>query len=304
MDHEGGGRWGTEAVGGALIGLASLQFGMVVILGDLVLEEGLPVYTMLAFRFAIAAAVLAAVLGVLRHPLLPARGERAGLAALAVAGYAVEASFFFAAIDHGRVAAVTLLFFTYPVLVTVGSLLLGQGAPGGLVLTSLLFALAGVAIVVATSGTLVISGIGIMFALLSAVTFAAYLLGADRVLRATPALSGSMWVAAWASAALALLALATGDAGLPHDGAEWLRLAGMGAFTAGAFVCLFGGLSRLGPVRTSIVAASEPLSATLLAFLFLGQEIVGGVALGGVLILAGAVAASLARARPGKPPTT
>ena len=55
------------------------------------------------------------------------------------------------------------------------------------------------------------------------------------------------------------------------------------------------GLRRLGSVRTSIVAASEPLAATALAVAFLNEPLRAGTVAGGVLILGGAVAASLAR---------
>jgi drug/metabolite transporter (DMT)-like permease len=39
----------------------------------------------------------------------------------------------------------------------------------------------------------------------------------------------------------------------------------------------------------------EPLAAAALAVVFLGESVTGGIALGGALILVGAVAASLAR---------
>ena len=295
-EEPAGARRGGEAVGGVLIGLASLLFGLTVILGDVVQGRGLNVLSMLAVRFAIAALLLAVILLPRRRPILPARGERLPLAFLGMVGYAVEASLFFAAIDRGEVAAVTLLFFTYPVFVTIGSVLLGRGAPGLLLTGSLVCALAGVSLVVATSGGLAISASGVVFAVSAAAMFAAYLLGADMVLKRTEAMAGSMWVSAWAAVALALYAAVTGNAETP--GAEhWGPLLGMAAATAGAFVVLFAGLVRLGPVRTSIIAASEPLSATLLAALILDQAIRGGVAIGGVMILAGAVMASLARSR-------
>src|SRR5207253_1009619 len=75
----------------------------------------------------------------------------------------------------------------------------------------------------------------------------------------------------------------------------WAEVAGTGAFTARAFVCLFAGLRRLGSVRTSIVAASEPLAATVLAVTFLHEPLRAGTVAGGTIILAGAVAASRAR---------
>jgi len=286
----------AETAGGAFIGLASLQFGTVVVLGSIV-QRHLAVPSMLAIRFGIAAVLLVAALVVRRELPAPAAGERIPLAALGVAGYAVEATLFFLALEHGQAAAVTLLFFTYPVVVALASWALGRGAPGWLLGGSLLCATAGAAMVVLASGGLAIRPLGVVFALGSAVTFSAYLILVDAVLRRTRPLAGSMWVSAWAAIGLAMYALITGQAHVPQGGPQWIRLAGMGAATAGAFVCLFAGLMRLGPVRTAIVAATEPLAATVLAAIFLHQPIRASVAGGGVLILAGAVAASLARAR-------
>jgi drug/metabolite transporter (DMT)-like permease len=293
-----------DAVGGLLIVLASIQFGIVVVLGRIVTDgpEGMPVPAMLAIRFGVAALLLFATLLGLRRTVLPARRERVPLAVLAVAGYAVEASLFFLAVQHGEAAAVTLLFFTYPIVVTLGSMVLGQGVPGRVVLFSLAAAVAGSALVILGGGGLAIEGLGVVFALGAAAVYSCYLLGVDRVVRATEPLSGAMWVSLFASLGLALYAVVSGGVQAPDGIRQWAPLVGMGAATAGAFVCLFAGLRRLGPVRTAVVAATEPLAATVLAFLFLDEPIRAGVVAGGVLILAGAIAASLARAAPGTEP--
>jgi drug/metabolite transporter (DMT)-like permease len=154
---------------------------------------------------------------------------------------------------------------------------------------------AGAALVVVGSDGLDISATGVMFAFGSAVMFSLYLVGAETVLKRTNSLTGAMWVSASAGAALAAFAVATGSARWPHGARQWVPVLATAAFTAGAFVCLFAGLRRLGSVRTSIVAASEPLAATLFAVIFLHEAMRAGVLAGGVLILAGAVAASLAR---------
>ncbi|MFN2544917.1 MAG: DMT family transporter [Actinomycetota bacterium] len=294
----------AEAVGGGLVAMASLQFGVVVVLGKLVQRSDLSVYAMLAVRFAIAAFVLALVRASLRQGLLPARGERLWLVGLGVIGYAVESALFFTALRHGQAAAVTLLFFTYPVFVAVASVLLGRGVPGPLIMGSLVCALAGAAIVIAFSGKLAITPAGVAFAIGCAVSFTAYLLVLDHVIRRTDPHVTSMWVAGSASATLAVLAALSGSSWATAGGKSWAELAGMGLATAGAFVCLFVGLRRLGPVRTSIVAAAEPLATTLLAWLILDERIRPATAIGGVLILVGAVAATLARATPAPEPPT
>jgi drug/metabolite transporter (DMT)-like permease len=78
-------------------------------------------------------------------------------------------------------------------------------------------------------------------------------------------------------------------------GGGWWQLAGMVVFTAGAFVCMLAGLQRIGAVRNAIIGVLEPLSVALLAWAFLSEPISAPVAIGGTLILGGAVCATLVR---------
>ena len=293
-----------DLLGVGFILLTSLQFGSVVILGKIATRDGgLPIASLLAVRFAIAAGLLAAALLVLRRSLQAAKGEGWRLAALGVAGYAVEAAFFFAGLKHGTAAAVTLLFFTYPVTVALIAFFLGKGLPGWLLGGALAAAVGGAAIVAVAGGGVDIDGIGVILELASSLTFAFYLVGADLVLKRTNSLVGAMWVAAAAALGLAVYALATGDAQAPRGWHQWGPVLGMAGFTAGAFATLFAGLRRLGAVRTAILSATEPLTAATLAAIFLHEQVRSGTLLGGFLILVAAVAASAARARaPSQPP--
>lgn len=287
-----------ETMGALFVAFAAVLFGGTVVLGKFLANRNFPVTSMLAIRFAVAAAFLAATLAVLRQPLRPAAGEGVRLVTLGAIGYAAESALFFLALGHGTASAVTLLFFTYPVLVALYSAVLGMGVPGWLTGASLVAALAGAGLVVGSGGGLVVSGAGVAFALGSALTFSLYLIGAEVVLQRTSSLAASMWVSASASVALALFALLGGDGRMPSSPSEWWAIVGMGAFTAGAFSSLFVGLRRLGAVRTAIIAALEPVAASGLAFAFLDEPLRARTVAGGALILCGAIAASVAR-RPG-----
>ncbi len=284
-----------DLLGAGLVGLASLQFGVVVVVGKVSTRIGLSVSWVLAVRFGIAALALVVSLAVLRQPLLPAPGERLGLVVLGVGGYAVEASFFFLALQHGNASTVTLLFFTYPAFVALASMAMGRGAPGWLLGGALICAVAGAGLVVASSGGLSIDGLGVVFSLSSALTFTGYLVGADHVLSRTNSLTASAWVAGSAALGLAAFSALTGRAEVPSGLDQWGPVTGLGLVTAGAFVCLLGGLRLLGPVRASIIASTEPLAGSALSFVFLHDPIRPLVVVGGTLILAGAVAAGLAR---------
>jgi drug/metabolite transporter (DMT)-like permease len=284
---------------GGLFALASaVQFGVVVVFASRLAHLGLPVAGTLALRFGIASVILFVVLAALGRPLAPAEGERGGLVLIAVAGYAVEASIFFTALAHGTAAAVTLLFYTYPVVVALASwLVLRRGAPARGTAVALLLATAGVAIVVGVGGPLAIEPVGVLLALLSSLVISGYMLGADVVLRRTQSLTSAAWVSGAASLALFAASLVSGAWRTPSGWSEWAPIVAMGVATAGAFVCLLEGIRRIGAERSSIVSSAEPLAAAVLARMFLDQAVGVGVAIGGVLILGGAILASLARDR-------
>src|SRR5438874_12506399 len=224
-----------EALGGLFVALASLQFGLVVVLGKVASNRGVPVESLLAIRFGIAAILLASGLIATRASLLAARGERARLLVLGALGYGVEATLFFLALARGTASAVTLLFFVYPVIVTVVSAVAGVGMPGRLVVGSLGAAIAGVALVVGTSGRFDISSVGIVFALGSACMYTLYLLGVERTLKRTSSVVASMWVSAAAAAAIAVYAFTVRGAAVPHGARQWWPVIGTGVFTSGAF---------------------------------------------------------------------
>jgi drug/metabolite transporter (DMT)-like permease len=277
------------------VALASLQFGAVVILGKLLAGRDVSVPSMLALRFALSGVLLATVLSLSGMRLAAARGERLRLVLLGGVGYATESALFFFALRYGTAAAITLLFFTYPVWVALLSAAMGMGVPGRLVIVSLVMTLAGAALVVASSGGLDVSVAGVVLATGSAVAFSLYLVGAERVVRKTSSPAAAMWVSLSAAGGLALFAVVGGQARLPSGPGEWVPVAGMGILTAGAFFCLFAGLRRIGAVRTSIVASLEPVATALLALVFLGEPLGAGVVAGGTLILAAAITASVAR---------
>jgi drug/metabolite transporter (DMT)-like permease len=104
-----------------------------------------------------------------------------------------------------------------------------------------------------------------------------------------------MWISAGASIGLFVFANVVGHWEVPSGAAEWGPLVGMGLASAGAFFFLMAALARIGAVRTAIVSAMEPLAAAVLGFIFLEESVTFGVAAGGVLVLAGAILASLAR---------
>ena len=279
---------------GSLASVAmAVLFAFVVILGKQVEAGGLP-FVMLAIRFGGQSILLFCVLLVLRRPLLPAKGERLALAVAGTIGYGSEAAFYFSALNHGNTAAVTLLFYTYPVWVMLLTIGLDRKAPPRALFVALALAIAGSAMVVLGGGSAQIETIGIVLALFTAFTYTAYLVGTDRNVRTTDPLTAAMWLGIGAAVANVVYALAFQAVHVPPSD-QWWRLVGMMVFSAGAFVAMLAGLQLVGAVRNAIIGVMEPLTVAVLAFVFLDEPISASIAIGGVLILGGAVIAMLIR---------
>ena len=243
---------------------------------------GLPAGLVLSIRFATAAALVLVVLAVRRASLLPARGERWRVLLLGVVGYGFESTLFFAALERGTAAAVALLFYSYPAVVT-----LLERAVDRRRLVALALSTGGTALVIAAGADVSITVAGAVLAMAAAAAFAVYLLLGDRLVRRTDALVTSAWVAGGAALWHVVRVVATGEAG--SVAGYWPHLVGNGAATAAAFVLMFAALRRIGAGRTSVVMTVEALSAVVLAGLFLGETLRPLQAVGGAAILAGAV---------------
>jgi drug/metabolite transporter (DMT)-like permease len=280
-------------LGSTLSALMALQFAAVVMLGKEVAAGELP-FAMLALRFAGQSLLLFIVLLLLRKPLMPAPGERLPLILAATIGYGTEAALFFSALNHGKAGAVTLLFYLYPVWVMLTTIALDRRPPGWRLFVALLLALGGSAVVIVGGGEVEVAPIGILLALATSLVYTGYLVTADRTIRKTDPVTAAAWLGAGAATSNVIFVFAFGVRVLP-DASSWPFLVGMAVFSAGAFAAMLGGLQLVGAVRNAIIGVMEPLGVAVLASFFLDEPITAPTAIGGTLILGGAILATLVR---------
>ncbi len=284
-----------ELVGSAMSLAMAVLFAGVVILGSKV-QAGGPPFVTLAIRFGGQSLLLLGLALVLRRPGLPAPGERLALALAGTLGYGTEAALYFSALNHGSAAAVTLLFYTYPVWVMLVTIALDRRAPSPPLFVALALAIGGSAVVVlgGGGGETDVEPLGIALALATSLAYTAYLVGTDRHVRRTDPVTAAGWLGAGAATSNVVFALVFGSLLVPA-GATPGRLAAIVLVSAGAFATMLAGLQRVGAVRNAIIGVMEPLTVAVLASVFLDQPITPAVAAGGSLILIGAVIASVVR---------
>src|SRR3954467_15053380 len=139
---------------GSLLCLGSaVAFGAMAIFGKLALDEGADTATLLAVRFALAAAVLwIVVLARGGSPRLPRRDVALALG-LGACGYALQAGCYFLALERLDASLLSLLLYTFPAMVPVAAVALGRERREGRRVTALALVSLGLTLVLAGAGT-------------------------------------------------------------------------------------------------------------------------------------------------------
>jgi drug/metabolite transporter (DMT)-like permease len=286
----------NSAVDFGLAAAGAIAFGTTVLFSRIVAKNGLGPLTALGVRFGVAALLLLGVLAVRRRSLLPPPGERLRAVLLGVVVYALESTCFFMALERGTAAAVTLLFYSYPAVVTGVELMLGEVVPRPSVFLALALSMGGAFAVAAGGGEVSITLAGAGFVAGSVVFFSCYALGSARLLHRTDSLTAAAWTAVGASASLLTVGALTGELHAP--GSSLPPLLGNGLATATAFTLFFVALDRLGASRTAVIMTLEAASAVVLTAVFLGEPLRLLEVIGGLAVLAGAALAGLATPAP------
>lgn len=270
----------------AAAGSAS-AFGITIVVQRRLASHGLAPTAALGVRFGIAGLVLLAYLAIRGGPLRPVPGERSRALLLGAIGYAGEAALFYLALQRGSAAAVSLLFYAYPAIVTVLEVVLGLRPPKLLAFGVVALSTAGAVLVVVSGDRVSITPAGVAYALSAATAFAVYMLASQRLVpRSPPAVIGAH-VATGASAALLAAGLALGALHVPAGDVPLLVLNGVA--TAVAFALLYAALVDLAAGAAAVVMTLEAFVAVALAAVVLGERIRTPQVLGGAAIVLAAV---------------
>jgi drug/metabolite transporter (DMT)-like permease len=276
---------------GVIACLASAAaFGAMGVFGKLAYDEGATVGTLLATRFVLAAALFWLVLawsgraGSLRS----LTGRDAGLAlALGAVGYGAQAGGYFAALERLDASLLSLLVYTFPVMVTVTAIALGREPASRRTAGALVLASAGLVLVLVGAAAGALDALGTALGLGAAVVYSAYILISQGVAERMGPLALGTLVCTGAAATLTLTGLAGGDldpGGVSATGFLWL--AGLALVsTVGAIALFFAGLRRVGPAAASILSTLEPVVTVALAFAIFGESLGPAQLAGGALVL-------------------
>lgn len=201
---------------------------------------------------------------------------------------------FMTALDMTDVATAELLAYTGPIFVAALAPFVTGERFDRRIIAPLAIAMLGLIVILVPHGAGItgrreLIGAGLAFA--SAITYATLLLRSKKILRGISSLSLMMVqyiVATIVLSPLVVYAYATGNG--PTSARSYLALITLGVVhTALAGLVFLGGLRRVRTDHAAVLTYIEPVSAVLLAALFLAEPLGASTVIGGVLVIAGGI---------------
>lgn len=272
-----------EKSGAALVALSAFGFGLMPIFAKVCYGAGSSTYTLLFLRFTSAAIFMMAMMKARRLPRL-SKKEAWTFFLLGAIGDSTQAFCYFMALQYASAGAVSLLLYTYPAMVMVGSALIFKEKITADKVLSLVLATGGAFIIM--GGNLNGEPLGLFLALLSALVYTTYILYSAKYLRPGVGAQSSAYMMVGNAVTYGIISLFVGfEPPQTRVGLFALVLITL-LSTIVAFWSYMEGLGRLGPIKTSLVALLEPLLTVIFSVIILGEALTRDIVLGGCLVMA------------------
>lgn len=266
---------------------AGTLLGISDVLAKIVLADGVDVVSMLSFRSLVG---LAFVVTWFRFGRRPTANVQVRLISMIV-GIIFAGLIFclFKAIEIIDVPTAILSYFTYPLLTGLTAAFAGLEPLRWKGMLCAIVAFCGLALLIeahpagfAVAGAAYAIGAAACRTTVLLVT-RAYLVAADARL--------TTWYSMLSSTVIFLAASVAQQAwNLPHSGLAWTYLVTLSLASTAAILFVFLSTVRIGAFRTAVIMHLEPLTATIVSALALGQILTPVQALGAIAMLAGLIA--------------
>ena len=271
------------------VALAAVLFAISGTAAKFLFRSGISPYQLIQLRTTLAFATLLIWIA-LKHPALLkiSISDIPYFMALGVLGIGAAQFLYLFAISKINVAAAILLHYTGPVFVALYVVVVRRQKPGMISVLAICGTLAGCYLMVGAYNLqlLTLNRIGIISGLLAAVAFATYSILSEYGMRKyrlwTVLLYGMLFAALmWNILHPPLEALLQ-----PYAAVQWGWILFIGiAGTVLPFGLYFEGIKRIQPTHASITATLEPISAGVIAGIFLGEVMSALQIAGGLLVI-------------------
>ena len=266
--------------------VAGVSYGTNPLFGKALMESGVPVMVMLFFRYAFAAAFLAALM-LFRGESFLARRRELGLLILLGFFFAGSSITLFCSYEFIPSGLATTLIYLYPVFVALMMVFL-KIYPGWQTWLAIIATFLGIILLSTPSGDTRIRIPGVLLAVGSALCYSFYLVIVNRSKRIRNVSEHTLTLYSLVTGAILFAAIRAVQGGGMLAGidtpADWGNLSGLAIIPTMVSMLTIAISSRyIGPTKTAVLGVFEPLTAILIGTLLfkepLTTKMVAGIAI-------------------------
>lgn len=278
---------------GLLCGIvAGISYGTNPLFAKPLLESGVPVLVMLFFRYALSATLLGIWMVLNGEKLSTSRRELGLLVVLGLL-FAGSSIFLFASYEFIPSGLATTLVYLYPVFVALIMVFL-HFYPSWQTWLSIIATFGGIILLSSSSQGADIQLPGIFLAVLSALSYAHYLIIVNRSSRIKNVSERTITFYALATGTVLFFIMRLIQGGSLVEGvdtpADWANLVGLAIVpTILSLLTLAVSTRFIGPTKTSILGVFEPLTAILIGTALFGEPLTWKMGLGIAICVAAVV---------------
>lgn len=270
--------------------VSSTTFGLIPLFTISLLAVGVGSPTILCYRFLIAAVAMAIIMFFTRRSFRIAMDQVVVMALLA-ALYASTAILLLESYKYIPSGIATTIHFLYPLVVTLTMAWLFKEKMSRSIYIAVVLSLIGVALLAWGEHDAGDFRRGVTYALVTVVTYAAYIVG---VMRSRAARVDSVvltfYVLSFGALMFMLYALATTGIEAVHRWSSWRDLLMLALIcTVLSDFALIMAIKRIGSTRTSILGSMEPLTAVVVGVVYFGERMDTTSVIGLLLVICAVV---------------
>lgn len=271
---------------GALLVLASATgFATLAIFIKIAYAAGANMLTVLTMRFILASLFLWIILKPLGISPRITKKNAIQLFLMGTIGYGSMSFLFAGSLQYLPASLSEMLLFTYPVIVSVLSFVIGVESFSWQKGLALLICSGGLFLILGVSLANV-NQLGVILGISGALIYSCYILVSNRVLKNIHSLVATTYVCSAAALTFLIYSSTTGQLLWNFSLSGWLALLGIAFLgTIVGILCFFAGISRIGATNASIISTAEPIITVLLSAIVLGEHLTWLQLLGGFLII-------------------
>jgi drug/metabolite transporter (DMT)-like permease len=280
--------------------LSALIFGLMPLMAKYVYADGVTPATMVLFRNLFSMPVLALLALASKSSIKPSPKELPKISLIAIMGCCLTPLLLFSSYNYIPSGTATVFHFIYPAAVVIGELIFFKNKLGYGRMMSVIMCVGGIALFYDPSSAT--DPLGSMFALLSGLTYAIYIiLLAGYKNKERSVFAFSFFVSAISTVVMLAVCLLTDQLSLPRSLFGWcLAIFFALIVNVGAVVLFQRGTFLIGGSRASVLSTLEPITSVFAGVLFMSEKINVFTLIGTLLVIAASVLIALCDIKPPK----